>query len=73
MEMLQTMQCSADKFMLNFHDNRPSADLSNEIKKSLKWDLLQHRRAMTDLHIFHKIRNNLDNIVIPNILVQSII
>ena len=46
--------------------------LSGKIKKTLQWDSLQHRRAVADLCMFHKLRNNLANIAIPPILVPSV-
>ena len=38
----------------------------------LQWDSLQYRRAVADLCMFHKLRNNLANIAIPPILVPSV-
>ena len=39
--------------------------------RKLQWDSLQHRRAVADLCMFHKLRNNLANITIPPMLVPS--
>ena len=58
--------------MLNFYDYHPTADLSGKIKITLQWDSLQHRRAVTDLCMFYKLRNNLANIAIPPILFPSV-
>ena len=49
-----------------------NADLSGKILKSLQWDSLQHRRAVADLCMFYKLRNNPANIAIPPILVPSV-
>ena len=57
--------------MLNFYDYHSTADLSGKIKKTLQWDSLQHRRAVADLCMFHKLKNNLANITIPPMLVPS--
>ena len=58
--------------MLSFYDYRQTADLSGKILKSLQLDLLQHCRAVADLCMFNKLRNNLANIAIPPILVPSV-
>ena len=71
-DKLEAVQRRAAKFVLNFYDYHPIADLSGKIKKTLQWDSLQHRRAVADLCMFHKLRNNLANIAIPPILVPSV-
>ena len=43
---LEAVQLRAAKFVLNFYDYRPCADLSGKIYESLQWDSLQHRRAI---------------------------
>ena len=58
--------------MLSYYDYHPTADLSGKIQKSLHWDSLQHCRAVSDLCMFYKLRNNLANIAIPPILVPSV-
>ena len=54
----------AATFVLNFYDYHPTADHSGKIHNSL-----QHRRAVSDLCMFHKLRNN---IAIPPLLVPSV-
>ena len=59
--------------MLHFYDYRPTADLSGNTQKSLQWDLVQHRRAVADVYVFNKLRNNLANlanIAIPPMFVH---
>ena len=68
----EAVQHRAARFMLNFYDYRPTADLSGKIHKSLQWDTLHHRRAVADLCTFHKLRNNLANIAVPSMLVPSV-
>ena len=58
--------------MLSFYDYHPTADLSGKMQIPLQWDSLQHRRAVADLCMFHKLRNNLANIAISPILVPSV-
>ena len=66
------MQCRAARFLLSFHDYHPTADLSGKIQKSLQWNSLQHRRAVADVCMFYKLRNNLANIADPPMLVPSV-
>ena len=72
MDNLEAVQHRAAGYVLNLYDYRPTADLSGKIQKSLQWDSLQHPRAVSDLCIFYKLRNNLANIAIPPILVPSV-
>ena len=58
--------------MLSFYDYHPTAELSGNIQKTLQWDSLQHCRAVADLCMFYRLRNNLANIAIPPILVPSV-
>ena len=69
---LEAVQLRAAKFVRSFYDYCLTADLSGIVPKSLQWDSLQHRRAVADLCMFHKQRNNLANIAIPPILVPSV-
>ena len=71
-EKLEAVQCRAARFVLSFYDYRPTADLSGKIQKSLQWDSLQHRRAVADLSMLNRLRNNLANIAIPPMLVPSV-
>ena len=68
-DKLKAVQRRAARFVLNFYDYHPTADLSGKIQKILQWDSLQHRRAVADMCIFYKLRNNL---AIPPILVPSV-
>ena len=71
-DKLEAAQRMAARFVLNFYDYHPTADLRGKIQKSLQLDSLQHRRAATDLCMFNKLRNNLAKIAIPPILVPSV-
>ena len=68
-DKLEAVQRRAARLVLSFYDHHPTADLSGKIQKTLQWDSLQHRRAVADLCMFHKLRNNL---AIPPILVPSV-
>ena len=72
MNKLEAVQRRAARFVLSFYDCHPTADLSDEIQKSLQRDSLQHCRAVAVLCMFNKLRNNLANIAIPPILVPSV-
>ena len=65
----EAVQHRAARFVLDFYDYHPTADLSGKIQKSLQWDSLQHCRAVADLCMLYKLRNN---IVIPPILIPSV-
>ena len=69
---LQAAQRRAATVVLTVYDYHPTADLSDKIQKYLQWDSLQDHRAVADLCMFHKLRNNLANIAIPPILVPSV-
>ena len=71
-DKLEVVQRRAARFVLNFYDYHPTADLSGKIQKSLQWDSLQHCRAVADQCMFHRLRNNLVNIAIPPMLVPSV-
>ena len=68
-DKLEAVQHRSARFVPSFYDYHPTADLSGKIQKTLQWDSLQHRRAVADLCMFHKLRNNL---AIPPILVPSV-
>ena len=71
-DKLETMQRRAARFVLNFYDCRPSTHLSGNILKYLQWDSLQHCRAVADLCMFYKLRNNIATIPVPPILFPSV-
>ena len=71
-DKLEAVQHRAERFVLNFYHYHPTADLSGKIHKSLQWKSLQRHRAVSDLCMFHKLRNNLANIAIPPIHVPSV-
>ena len=71
-DKLEAVQRRAARFVLNFYDYRPTADHSGKIQTSIQWDSLHHCRAVADVCMFHKQRNNLANIAIPPILVPSV-
>ena len=68
---LEMVQRRAARFVLNDYDYSPLSDLSSKIKHTLKWMPLQHRRALSDLFIFFKIRNALINIPFPAVTQAS--
>jgi len=68
---LENVQRRAARFILNHYDYSENSNLSNKIKSSLKWQPLQHRRAIKDLTIFQKIRQNHININFPQIVNPS--
>ena len=68
-DKLEAVQHRAARLVLNFYDYHPNADFSGKMQKSLQLDSLQHHRAVADLCMFNKLRNNLANIAIPPILV----
>ena len=65
-DKLEAAQHRAARFLPNFYDCHPTADLSGKIPKYLQWDSLQHHRTVADVCMFHKVRNN------PAILVPSV-
>ena len=71
-DKLEAVQRRAARIVLNFDDYHPTADLSGKIQKTLQLYSLEHSRAVADLCMFHKLRNNLANIAIPPILVPSV-
>ena len=71
-DKLEVVESRAARFVLNIYDYHPNADLSGKIQKYLQWDSLQHSRAVADLCMCYKLRNNLANIAIPLILVPSV-
>ena len=52
---LESVQRRAARFVLSFYDYNSTADLSGKIQKSLQWFSFQHRRAVADLCMFHKL------------------
>ena len=71
-DKLEAVQRRAARFVLNFYDYRPTADLSGKIHQSLQWASLQNCRAVADRFMFYKLRNNLVTIAIHPILVPSV-
>ena len=71
-DKLEAVRRRATRFVLNFYDYHPTADLSDKIQKSLQWDSFQHRRAVADVYMCYELRNNLANTAIPPILVPSV-
>ena len=65
------MQRRAGRFVLNNYNYGPDSNLTEQINSQLKWTPLQHRRALYDLNLFFKIRNNLVNINFPQTVQPS--
>ena len=71
-DKLEAVQRRAARFVLKFYVYHSTADLSGKIQKTLQLDSLQHRIAVADLCMLHKLRNNLANVAIPPTLVPSV-
>ena len=71
-DKIKAVQRRAARFVLSFYDYHPTADLSGKIQISLQWDSLPHHRAVADLCMLNKLRNNIANIAIPPMLVPSV-
>jgi len=63
---LEAVQRRAARFVMNDYNYGPNSNLSDNITKKLKWLPLQHRRAIYNLSMFYKIKNNLVNISFPS-------
>ena len=72
-DKIEAVQRQAARFTLNFYQYGPDAGLTSKIADDLKWLPLQHRRALTDLTNFYKIRNNLVNVGFPSVIVPSVL
>ena len=68
---LESVQRRAARFVTNNYVYGPESNLSESISSKLKWLPLQHRRAVYDLNMFYKIRNNLININFPPYILPS--
>ena len=64
-DKLEAVQRRAARFTLGYYIYGPNANLTQQINNNLKWQSLQHRRALYDLSLFYKIRSNLVNINFP--------
>ena len=71
-EKVEAVHFSAARFVLNFYDVHPTADLCGKIQKSLQWNSLLHYRVVPDVCMLNKLRNNLADIVITPMLVPSV-
>ena len=69
---VEAVQHMAAMHVLNLCDYHVSANLNTKIKKSKKFELLQHRRAITLLCMFYKTRSILVYVSIPHIIVKSV-
>lgn len=63
---LENVQRRAARWVLGNYVYGPNAHLTEQIKNKLQWQSLQHRRAISDLAMFYKIRNQLVNIEFPS-------
>ena len=63
---LEAVQRRAARFVMNDYNYGPNSNLSDNITTKLKWLPLQHRRAIYNLSMFYKIKNNLVNISFPS-------
>ena len=64
-DKIESVQRRAGRFVLNNYNYGPDSDITEEINSQLQWSPLQHRRALYDLSMFFKIRNDLVNIKFP--------
>ena len=65
MDRLEGVQRRAARWVLGNYTYGPNAHLTDQIAKQLQWQSLQHRRAISDLSLFYKIRNELVNVNFP--------
>ena len=70
-DKIEAVQRRAARFTLNYYQYGPDAGLTNKITEELKWLPLQHRRALTNLSNFYKIKNHLVNVSLPTVIVPS--
>ena len=68
---IEGVQRRAARFILGNYTYGPDAHLSEEMENTLKWHSLQHRRAIRDLQLFFKIKNELVNIPFPHTVTLS--
>ena len=62
---LENVQRRAARWVLGNYTYGPNAQLTEEIANKLRWQSLQHRRAISDICMFYKIRNNIVTIEFP--------
>ena len=62
---VEMVQRRAARFVLGNYTYGPDAHLTEQIKNDLKWQSMQHRRSLSDLNLFFKIRHNIVNINYP--------
>jgi hypothetical protein len=63
---IEQIQWRADRFALQNYNYSSNAGLTQQIQSKLQWPSLQHRRALTDLTLFYKIRNCHINMPFPS-------
>jgi hypothetical protein len=68
---LEAVQRRAARFVLGNYNYGPDAHLTDDISQTLKWPTLQQRRAIYDLVVFYKIRNQHINIAFPTTVQPS--
>ena len=69
-DKIEAVQRRAARFTLNYHIYGTDAQLTQKIK-SLNWLPLHHQHCIHDLQIFNKIRNNMLNILFPEIVLST--
>ena len=62
---IEAVQRRAARFVLGNYTYGPDSHLTEDIKCKLGWQPLINRRALYDLSVFYKIRNELINIPFP--------
>ena len=70
-DKVEAVQRRLARFVFNYYDNSPNADLTGKIQNILRWLPLQHRKAINGLCLFYKIQNSLANISLPSIVSAS--
>ncbi len=68
---IESVQRRAARFILKNYTYGTDAQLTHQINTQLKWLSLQHRRTLTDLSLFYKIKNKLVNISFPPTVLPS--
>ena len=67
---LENVQRRAARWVLGNYTYGPNAHLTEQIANQLRWQSLQHRRAISDLCMLYKIRNSIVNIKFPSTVQQ---
>ena len=70
-DKIEAVQKRAARFVLGNYEYGPQARITEQIQNKLHWHPLRHRRAIYDLVVFYKIRNNKVIISFPSSVTLS--